>query len=284
MTLANLMKRRVFSVSSQDSLDKAICLMDEHSIHHLPVIDAGRLVGMLSDRDLLISVGWKLESERRPEPDSEVVGPGRVGEIMSKAVVYLEPDSDIHTAARMMAAGKFHAIPVVAGHQVAGMVTSTDILEAYQKGPRLISSPPVMSELVRKHMRVSLVTIGPKDFLNQAAKTMHDSHIRHLPVVVGGELVGVLSDRDVRRACGVEMIEDEKAQMRGTFHIGPTEVQEIMSAKVFTIAETGTLQDAIESMVEHRIGCLPVVRHALLVGLLTDTDLLRIVADADEDE
>jgi CBS-domain-containing membrane protein len=78
MRLANIMTQKIMCVSPDDSLDKAICLMDEHYIHHLPVLDHTKLVGMLSDRDLLIAVGWKLECERRPLPNSGVVGPQRI--------------------------------------------------------------------------------------------------------------------------------------------------------------------------------------------------------------
>ena len=282
MRLATLMKTRVHSVSPADSLDKAICLMDEHAIHHLPVVENGRLVGILSDRDLLLSVGWKLECERKPASNAVVAGPSRIREIMTAPAVHLEANAALHTAARMMAAGKFHAMPIVAGHQLVGIVTSSDILRQFIDRPNLASFSPLLQERVPKHMRVKLVTVGPTDSLNSAVKKMHDSNIRHLPVVVDGELIGIVSDRDLRRACGVGVIEDEIAEATGAFYIGSTEVLEIMSRDVLTIAEESTMMTAVRTMADERIGCLPVMRGNHLVGLLTDTDLLHLIAEIDE--
>jgi len=283
MRLATLMQSNVLSVAPNDSLDKAICLMDEHSIHHLPVVENGRLAGMISDRDLLLAVGWKLECERRPARDGIIAGPSLVREIMTSPAIHLDANAALHTAARMMAAGKFHAMPVVAGHQLVGIVTSTDIFARFIESENLATFSPLLQQRVHQQMRVKLVTVGPREFLHNAVKKMRDANIRHLPVVVNGQLIGIVSDRDLRRACGEEMIEDEKAEANGTFYIGPTEVLEVMSRNVYTIPEETILLTAIETMAEQRIGCLPVMRGLSLVGLLTDTDLLRIIAEVDDD-
>lgn len=283
MRLATLMKTHVHTVSPDDSLDKAICLMDEHAIHHLPVVENGQLIGMLSDRDLLLSVGWKLECERNPDHEGVIVGPTRIREIMTAPAIHLDANAALHTAARMMAAGKFHAMPIVAGHRLVGIVTANDILQQFVERANLESFSPLLREHVPKHMRVKLVTVGPTDNLNIAVRKMHDSNIRHLPVVVEGELIGIVSDRDLRRACGVGMIEDEIAEATGAFYIGSTEVLEVMSRDVLTIAEDATMMTAVRTMADERIGCLPVMRGNHLVGLLTDTDLLRLIAEIDDD-
>jgi len=282
MRLATLMHDKVISVAPDDSLDKAICLMDEHNIHHLPVMSGGRLVGIVSDRDLLIAVGWKLECERRPTRDSTLAGPSRIEEIMSRPAVHMDPGNEIHTAARVMAEGKFHAMPIVTGHQLVGIITSTDILQKFIERQNFASYSPLLQAKVSKHMTVNLITVGPREYLHNAIKKMHDAQIRHLPVVVNSDLIGIVSDRDLRRACGVEMIEDEKAEATGSFYIGPTEVLEVMTRQPYTTSENATVSNAIQIMAENRIGCLPITRGSTLVGMLTDTDLLRIIATVDE--
>jgi acetoin utilization protein AcuB len=277
------MKTIVFSVDPRDSLDRAICLMDEHYIHHLPVIDGDKLVGVLSDRDLLVAVGWKLECERRTTPEARPVGPTEVRAIMSTPAVFLGPDNQVHSAARIMAEGKFHCLPIVADHKLVGLVTSTDILNSYCQLGSAAAESPFMRDEVRNHMRASVLTIGPEEPLNHAVRIMRQANIRHLPVVVDGNIVGMLSDRDVRRACGTEMVEDEKAQSRGEFYMGPNSVMEIMSRHLQLIREDALIVDAIGRMVDHQIGSLPVVRERHeLIGLLTDTDVLRLIAHSED--
>lgn len=283
MRLASLMKTIIFSVKPGDSLDRAICLMDEHNIHHLPVVEDERLVGVVSDRDLLVAVGWKLECERRPEPRSEVVGPKEVRSIMSQPPIFLGPDNQIHTAARLMAEGKIHCVPIVAQGKLIGLVTSTDILNAFCPPRRLSADSPRLQDEVSSHMRVSVLTIHPEEPLHHAVQIMRQAGIRHLPVTVESRVVGMVSDRDVRRACGTEMVEDEKAQARGEFYMGPSIVMEIMSRHLQLVREDNLIIDAIGRLVDHQIGSLPVVRDGHhMVGLLTDTDLLRLIAQLDE--
>lgn len=282
MRLAALMKTLVYSVKPGDSLDRAICQMDEHSIHHLPVVDDQQLVGVLSDRDLLVAVGWRLECERRPEPEAPFVGPREVRAIMSAPPIFLGPDNHIHTAARIMAEGKFHCLPIVANHKLIGLVTSTDVLNAFCPPRNFSADSPRLIEEVRQHMRTHVLTMHPEEPVHRAVKLMREACIRHLPVSVEGRIVGMVSDRDVRRACGTEMVEDEMAQVRGEFYMGPATVREIMSRHLQMIREDNLIIDAIGRMVDHQIASLPVVRDGHeLVGLLTDTDLLRLIAHLD---
>lgn len=281
MKLAALSTHNVISVTPDDSFDRAISLMEEHGFHHLPVVENGKVVGMISDRDLLLAVGWKLEAERRVEGSrSAVVGPRRVREVMSRPVVSLTPEESLHTAARTMIDRAISAIPLVSGAAVVGIVTKIDLLRGLCE-----ANPPVvklerLAEGVSRHMRHNVFTVGPKDALHTAARMMHDKHVRHLPVTVDSMLVGMLSDRDIRRACGREIIEDEQAQVQGKMYAAADRVMEVMTTHVHTVGPSATLKDAAKKMLEHRIGALPVVTGELLVGILTHTDVLRLIAES----
>lgn len=281
MKLAALSTHNVISVTPDDSFDRAISLMEEHGFHHLPVVESGKVVGMITDRDLLLAVGWKLEAERRVEGSrSAVVGPRRVREVMSRPVVSLTPEESLHTAARTMIDRAISAIPLVSGAAVVGIVTKIDLLRGLCE-----ANPPVvklerLAEGVSRHMRHNVFTVGPKDALHTAARMMHDKHVRHLPVTVDSMLVGMLSDRDIRRACGREIIEDEQAQVQGKMYAAADRVMEVMTTQVHTVGPSATLKDAAKKMLEHRIGALPVVTGELLVGILTHTDVLRLIAES----
>lgn len=284
MQLNNFTRSSVITVAPGDFLDKAIAMMEEHQIHHLPVVDDNRPVGMLSDRDLLIAVGWKLEIERSLDHRRrKVIGPRRVREIMTHPVVTIDPDAEVHTAARVMAEGRFHALPLVRREVIVGVVTCSDLLSLYSCEGSSLAANPRLDEPVATRMHANVQTIGPKEPLHAASRMFHDLRIRHLPVASDGILMGLVSDRDVRRECGADAIEDEKAQANGGYYIGATTVMDIMTRDVETAPESMTLREAMRSIVSNGIGCLPIVRDDVLIGIITETDFLRLVAMIDDD-
>ena len=129
MNVGDLATSRVIAVPAEESIDRAIAIMEEHEIHHLPVVSAGRVVGMLSDRDILTAVGG-LGSAKRRLPGGWVAGPEKVADIMAKPVHTLAPGDTIRLAARLMIRERIHAIPLVRSGELAGIVTAVDLLRA----------------------------------------------------------------------------------------------------------------------------------------------------------
>jgi CBS domain-containing protein len=112
-------------------------------------------------------------------------------------------------------------------------------------------------------MSTALITVHPKDTIARADLEMKLAGIRHFPVVDDrNHLVGVVSNRDILRGLGGA---DEVA------------VKEVMSTEVQTASEETTAVDAVEMMMEHKIGCLPIVADdGHLVGMVTETDFLQV--------
>ena len=120
-----------------------------------------------------------------------------------------------------------------------------------------------MNKLVREVMTPApLVVVEPDDDLARAGQTMVWTRVRHVPVLEGGALVGILSERDFIRGLG--------ADPAGT----PT-VRAAMHAPVTWIGPDEPITSALSLMVSRKIGCLPVMGRDGLVGMLTTTDLLR---------
>jgi acetoin utilization protein AcuB len=115
MKTSTAMTRAVVVVSPTVGLPAARRLMERMNIRHLPVVIDGRLVGIVSDRDLL----------GRPEG----VDPGTCGEVMTPSPLTCSPDSSVGTVAAMMIEHKIDSLPVVLGERLIGLVTSTDLLE-----------------------------------------------------------------------------------------------------------------------------------------------------------
>ncbi|MEC7583999.1 MAG: glutamate-cysteine ligase family protein [Planctomycetota bacterium] len=121
---------------------------------------------------------------------------------------------------------------------------------------------------VGQFMTTDLFTVQPEDVVDLAASLMDWRHIRHVPVEDNeGQLVGLVSHRSLLRLLGQGM----KGRDRQ-----PVAVVDIMKRDpVFVAPNTQTLR-AIELMREHQVGCLPVVEDGRLVGIITESDLIRV--------
>lgn len=121
-------------------------------------------------------------------------------------------------------------------------------------------------------MTRGVTTLDRNDSLEVAHDLMALARIRHLPVVEDGRVVGVVSERDVlRRALASSLGYGEKARkalLRSVL------VKEVMSEPAVTIAPEAGLEQAIQTLLERKIGCLPVVSAGALVGVLTESDVL----------
>lgn len=126
---------------------------------------------------------------------------------------------------------------------------------------------------VKDLMTARVSTLGRDDTLDIADGLMCTGRIRHLPVVDEANVVGVVSQRDLlRRALGAALAfgtREPQKLMRSL------EVRDVMSEPAVTIDPGAAIQEAARTMLEKKIGCLPVVEEGRLVGILTETDVLR---------
>ena len=114
--------------------------------------------------------------------------------------------------------------------------------------------------LVRERMTPNPVIIGPQAMLSTAQEYMTVGHFRRLPVVTEGTLIGILTDRDVRRYVGAE----ER-----------TKVQAAMTENPVTIPPDMPVEEATQLMLRDQISGLPVVDGGKLVGIITASDILN---------
>ena len=128
------------------------------------------------------------------------------------------------------------------------------------------------SVCVRDIMQEKVVTIGEADSLSTAEDIMRLGGVRHMPVVHGGKLVGVVSERDLLRISLSELNARASEERRAFLHV--LEVGRAMSTPPVVVDPSATIEEAARLLAEHKIGCLPVVEGEDLVGLLTGTDVL----------
>ncbi len=123
-------------------------------------------------------------------------------------------------------------------------------------------------------MQKEFVSLSTKDRLDLADHIMRLGRVRHLPVIDDGRLVGILSNRDLLAASLTKVLSFDPLH-RGAF-LRSVDVAEVMTRDVITVGPDDTLEHAARLLIERKIGCLPVVReHGVMVGLVTETDLLR---------
>jgi len=134
-----------------------------------------------------------------------------------------------------------------------------------------------MNKTVRDIMTSEVTILGRNDSLQLARDIITLGRIRHFPVVDDGKVVGVVSQRDLYRASlGSVMKYGEKAQRAFLEGIA---VKEVMSDPPITIAPHASVQEAARLMMEKKIGCLPVLEGSKLVGIVTESDMLKLVAE-----
>ncbi|MGB7948772.1 MAG: CBS domain-containing protein [Candidatus Binatia bacterium] len=116
------------------------------------------------------------------------------------------------------------------------------------------------------------LTVATSESIGEADELMNTNKIRQLPVIEGKELVGIVTDRDIRSFLAGSLLERPVARERAL----NTKVREIMTTEPITLAADDDLQEAVELLIEQKVGGIPVVDEAEgLVGIVTYVDVLR---------
>ncbi len=130
MLVQDVMQRGVVVVSPETNLAEAMRLLQQRGIRHLPVLDQGKLVGIISDRDLKGAMLSAAMSRNTAETWA-ALDRLTAGDVMMRAVVTIAPMFPVEEAARLMVTRKISALPVTEDGRLIGIVTETDVLELF---------------------------------------------------------------------------------------------------------------------------------------------------------
>ena len=135
--------------------------------------------------------------------------------------------------------------------------------------------------LVRDWMSSNLITVTPKTSLHDAHALMKEHHVRRLPVVENGKLVGIIAMVDVVHA------EPSKATTLSIFELNyllaKVTIDQIMTRDVVTVQANATIRDAAKIMLERDVSGLPVLDGNSLAGIITESDIFRVLIEAPEE-
>ena len=136
------------------------------------------------------------------------------------------------------------------------------------------------TEMVLNRMTKSLITITPQTTLPEVQRIMLEHKIRRLPVVKSGELAGIVTLGDIREAKPSDATTLSIYEMN--YFMDRLTAKDFMTSNPITITPDATIAEAARLMVEHKIGGLPVMDSGKLVGIITETDLCRLLMSQPE--
>lgn len=135
-----IMIKELITLGPESTVAHAVDIFKTKRIHHIPIVDEGKLVGLVTTHDL-----WN----KYVAPNDYASTP--IKDIMSKKLVKIEPDDKVGTAAELFLDNRFHALPVVKDEMLVGLVTTFDVLR-YEFKREYTSEPILFKDVLDKGM------------------------------------------------------------------------------------------------------------------------------------
>jgi CBS domain-containing protein len=176
----------------ESSLSSAAKLMIENDLRQLPVFDGEKLVGIVTDEDIIHPAVM------------EKFGNTKVEDIMGKDLIVIEEDASVGSVISLFRDQGFSRAPVVKEGKLVGIVTDHDIVEKIiepryrlRLEDRIGEKVPVLSIPVKGIMTSPVITVSPSTKIREAEEIMHNSNVSSLVVIRDGKPVGIMTKRDI---------------------------------------------------------------------------------------
>jgi len=126
-------------------------------------------------------------------------------------------------------------------------------------------------------MTKKVITVDLDDYLSDAITVMRDKGVKHLPVVKGDKIKGIISDRDIKEFSPSKATTLDIYELH--YILANTKIKDLMKAKVLTTSPDTPVEEAAMVMLDKNIGCLPVVEGGSLCGIISDKDIFHAMVD-----
>ena len=263
MKIRDIMRPGGFTISDTDTLGNAYSIMRRAHIRHLPVMSGDRVVAMLSERDVLTA---------RAEGQHERWWSTPVRTVMKQPLHTAAPDDSLTEVAGRMAQAKIGAVPIVERGRLLGLATVGDVLDAEVRSA-MEPRPPSEATAVEA-MTPYPWTVGPDAPIADAIAVMVERHVRHVPVLdFSSELVGIISERDVRTAIG-DPLTYKRNELAGRLL-----VRDVMSRPAIAVTFDTPLVELARRFADDKIGAMPVIdKFGAVLGIISYVDVLRAIS------
>jgi len=271
MHVKDVMSREVFLVDKDQNIHDALKIMKKHKVSRLPVINTNNnhireLVGVMTEKDIARRLGSSRYGNLAPSHF-------HVSTVMTPNPVTIESIRSIGRAAQIIIENKIGGLPVMDEGKVVGMITKTDFIGTCQ-------GRPFQEATAGERMTRGLMTINPEDRLVHARRLIIDEGIGRLPVMDGEEIGGIVTAKDIARSMiSFRKVVPDKykpARIRNLL------VKDVMTQNVKTVGEDTSIEEVASIMMENGFSGLPVVRDGNLRGIITKTDLLKLIMELEE--
>jgi CBS domain-containing protein len=262
MRVGQVMNPEVITIDKDVPLVEAIDRLKRHEISRLVVLESGKIVGIITEKDIARELG-SASAYRLP--------PGRlhVSSAMVVNPITVAPDVMAKRAAEVMLDHDISGLPVIAEDKLVGIVTKMDFAKICSTYDDIFSG---------QVMQANPITVSLGDRVIHARKLLLEEDLIGLPVVDGGKLIGMVTIRDIamRLADFQEVVPDRYKSER----IRNLLVDDIMSQPAVSTRTDTKLSEVAKLMLERRFSSLPVLNlEGELVGLITKTELTEVARE-----
>jgi CBS domain-containing protein len=255
------MSEDLITVDKDQNLSDALKLLRKHNVSRLPVTNNKELVGIISERDIANKLG---SSKYESMPASRL----HISSVMVKDVFTVPQEMQLEEVARMMLEHGIGSVPVMDGDKMVGIVSKADFVT-------LATGIAFDKITVKEIMTKDLVFVSPTERLIHARRVMLEAHVGRLPVLDEGKLVGMITSKDLMRAfIDFRKKVPEKYQKS---QIKEVLIEDIMSTNPTYVTKDMSITEVSEIMMETGYNGLPVVEGSDVIGIITQTDILRLI-------
>ena len=261
MQIKNLMSEDLITIDKDQNLSDALKLLRKHNVSRLPVTNNKELVGIISERDIANKLG---SSKYESMPASRL----HISSVMVKDVFTVPETMQLADVAKLMLDEGIGSVPVMCEDKMVGIVSKADFVT-------LAVGIAFDKITVKEIMSKDLTVVSPTERLVHARRLMIESHVGRLPVVEDDELVGMITSKDLMRAfIDFRKNVPEKHQKS---QIKEVLVEDIMSSNPQYVSKEMSISEVSNIMIETGYNGLPVVDAGEVIGIITQTDILRLI-------
>ena len=262
MQIKNLMSEDLITVDKDQNLSDALKLLRKHNVSRLPVTNNKELVGIISERDIANKLG---SSKYESMPASRL----HISSVMVKDVFTVPKTMQLEDVAKLMLDNGIGSVPVMDDDEkMVGIVSKADFVT-------LATGIAFDKIAVKEVMSKELVTVSPTERIVHARRQMIENHVGRVPVVDDGELVGMITSKDLMRAfIDFRKKVPEKYQKS---QIKELLVEDIMSSNPTSVTKDMSITEVSQIIMETGFNGLPVVEDDEVVGIITQTDILKLI-------
>ena len=261
MQIKNLMSEDIITIDKDQNLSDALKLLRKHNVSRLPVINNKELVGIISERDIANKLG---SSKYESMPASRL----HISSVMVKDVCTVPQTMQLGEVAKLMLEKGIGSVPVMDGDKMVGIVSKADFVTL---AVGIAFDKITVKELMTKDLKF----VSPTERLIHARRIMLESNVGRLPVIEDEKLVGMITSKDLMRAfIDFRKHVPEKYQKS---QIKEVSVEHIMSSNPVFTSKDATISEVSKIMMETGYNGLPVVEDGKVVGIVTQTDILRLI-------